>query len=72
MMLLACYTQQEIADELGVKDKSTISRFVEESCNLESFPKSNKLLALYQEPGWEPPPAGRRQSRWHERSGVGQ
>jgi len=53
-MWLACYTQQEIADEVGVS-KMEISRTLELCNDLESFPKSYKPSALYQEPSWEPP-----------------
>jgi len=53
-MWLACHTQQQIADEVGVT-KETISQTVQECQKLESFPKSDKLHALYQEPEWEPP-----------------
>lgn len=53
-MWLACYTQQEIADAVGV-DKATASRELEDCCNLEALPKSNKLSALHEDADWTPP-----------------
>ncbi len=44
---MACHTQEEIAEREGI-DKATVSRFVEESCNLANLPESNKLIANYQ------------------------
>lgn len=55
-MWLACYTQQEIADAVGV-DKATASRELEDCCNLEALPKSNKLAALHEDAA--EPEAGR-------------
>lgn len=51
---MTCYSQQQIADEVGVH-KDTITENLKERRKLESFPKSDKPLALYQEPDWEPP-----------------
>ena len=45
---LACHTQQEIADAVGVT-KETISQEVEESQILEALPKSDKLAALHED-----------------------
>jgi len=44
----------EYAEEVGYADKSAISRELEECCNLEALPKSNKLLALHEDPDWQP------------------
>lgn len=51
---LACHTQQEIADAVGV-DKATASRELEDCCNPEALPKSNKLAALHEDADWVPP-----------------
>ena len=51
--IMVCHTQQEITDEMG-EDQTTLSRTIEELCNLESFRKSIRLSALYQGPDWEP------------------
>lgn len=53
-MWLACYTQEEIADAVGV-DRTTTSRDLEEVCNLAMLPKSTQLSATYSEPDWTPP-----------------
>ncbi len=47
-MWLSCATQQEIADAVGI-DQKTASREVEDIGNLEALPKSLKLSALYQD-----------------------
>ena len=41
------WTQQQIADEVGV-DRTVITKLLEEMCDLENFPKSTKLAALYE------------------------
>lgn len=53
-MWLACHTQQDIADAVGVT-KETISQEVEESQILEALPKSDKLAALHEDADWTPP-----------------
>ena len=53
-MWLACYTQQEIADEVGVS-QTEVDRETKELPNLANLPKRVKLHALYQEADWEPP-----------------
>lgn len=50
-MWLACYTQQEIADAVGVT-KETISQEVGDSQILEALPKSDKLAALHEDAEW--------------------
>lgn len=53
-MWLACYTEQEIADTLGVH-KDTVSEDLADRRILETLPKSDKLLALHDEADWAPP-----------------
>lgn len=53
-MWLACATGDEIADAIGI-DKATVSRFIEESCNLEELPKSNKVAADFADADFTPP-----------------
>lgn len=53
-MWLACYTQQEIADDVGVS-QSEVDRETKDLPKLENFPKRVKLHAEYGEPDWEPP-----------------
>jgi hypothetical protein len=48
-MWMACHTQEEIAQAVGV-DQSEASRETKELCNLETLPKSIKLAALYSAP----------------------
>jgi len=48
-MYLSGHTQQEIADAVGV-DKATVNRRLEECCNLDKCPKSNKIAALFRDP----------------------
>ena len=50
-MWLACYTQQEIADEVGVS-QTEVDRETKELPNLANLPKRVKLHALYQEADW--------------------
>ena len=52
-MWLACHTQQEIADAVGVTDQ-TIANEVE-TLNLEALPKLEKLAALHEDADWVPP-----------------
>lgn len=52
-MWLACHTQEEIAEQVGI-DQSTVARATEELCKLESFPK-RIVFATYAEPDWTPP-----------------
>jgi DNA-binding XRE family transcriptional regulator len=47
-MYLSGHTQQEIADAVGV-DKATVNRRLEECCNLDKCPKSNKIAALFED-----------------------
>jgi len=53
-MWLACHTQQEIADAVGIH-KDTVSEEMELRRNLDKCPKSDKLTATFQEPDWVPP-----------------
>jgi hypothetical protein len=41
-------TQEDIADAVGA-DKATISRRLEDCCNIDRCPKSNKLSALFED-----------------------
>jgi len=52
-MWLACYTDEEIAEAVGV-DQSTVTREMEEPCKNETLQKC-MILANYQEPDWKPP-----------------
>lgn len=45
---MACYTEPEIAKVVKV-DQSTVSRDLEDLCNLEALPKNIKLSALFQD-----------------------
>ena len=51
-MWLACHTQEEIAEAVGIhaKDKS-----LQVSSNLEELPNYCKLAATYQDADWQPP-----------------
>jgi len=51
-MWLACYTQQEIADAVGVDETDKSLRV---SGNLEALPKYQKLAALHDDADWTPP-----------------
>ena len=53
---LACHTQQEIADAVGVTDQ-TIANEVE-TLNLEALPKLEKLAALHEDADWVQEAAG--------------
>jgi DNA-binding XRE family transcriptional regulator len=53
-MWLACRTQDEIADTLGITQK-TISNQTKDLVDLESFPNLLGLHAKYGEPDWKPP-----------------
>lgn len=53
-MWLACHTQQEIADAVGV-DEKTIRNELEETGELEALPKVRKLSALHEDAEWAPP-----------------
>jgi predicted transcriptional regulator len=53
-MWLACYTQEEIAEAIGL-DQSFVSKQTKELCQTENFPKSIKLSAEYGESDWMPP-----------------
>jgi hypothetical protein len=62
-MWLACHTQQEIADAVGVTDQ-TIANEVE-TLNLEALPKLEKLAALHEDADWSRRPQERRRgTRW--------
>ena len=52
-MWLACYTEEEIAEAVGV-DQSTINRQVTELCKSDIWQKSI-VFSQYREPGWQPP-----------------
>lgn len=52
-MWLACYTQEEIAEEVGI-GRTTVTELTQELCKLEAFPKST-VSAQYAEPDWAPP-----------------
>lgn len=47
-MYLACYTQEEIADQFGVT-KETISQDLISCQEMESLPKSDKILSEFQD-----------------------
>jgi len=49
-----CHTQQEIAEAVDLH-KDSLPKLIEECCNLESFPKSSKLLATFQDAEFELP-----------------
>jgi len=51
-MWLACHTQQEIADAVGVDETDKSLRV---SGNLEALPKYQKLSALHEDADWAPP-----------------
>lgn len=51
---LACRTQEEIADEVGV-DRTAISRATESMCDLDNWQKSTVTHARFDEPDWTPP-----------------
>jgi DNA-binding XRE family transcriptional regulator len=53
-MWMACYTQEEIAEKVGVS-VGTVNERTKECSNLDKCPKLNKLLALYQDAEWQPP-----------------
>jgi len=50
---LACWTEQEIADEVGC-DRATVNRLIEEPCKIDSWQKCT-VLSEYREPDWTPP-----------------
>lgn len=52
-MWLACYTEEEIAAEVGC-DRATVNRAVEEPCKMDSWQK-HTVFADYQDPDWKPP-----------------
>lgn len=47
-MWLACHTQQEIAEAVGVTSE-TVSSFLQKNQNLEAFPKSEKSAILHED-----------------------
>jgi len=51
---LACHTQEEIAAAVDVT-KETVSSKIELCQDLETFPKSDKLLATFQDADFSPP-----------------
>lgn len=53
-MWMACYTQEEIADAVGVTPK-TVDNRAEDFVNLEALPKLQKLAALYEDADFKPP-----------------
>lgn len=53
-MWMACYTQEEIAKAAGVT-KETISEHLEVCQKMETFPKSDKLSANFQDEDFKPP-----------------
>ncbi len=64
-MWLACYTQEEIAEAVGV-DQDTVSAETGLLRNPASLPKSVQLLATYADADWTPPlwqPAQLREQR---------
>ena len=52
-MWLACHTQEDIAEAVGV-DRVTITEQLEELSDLEKFPKATKLSASYDDADWTP------------------
>lgn len=53
-MWMACYTQDEIAEAVGVA-KATVNDKLAVCSDLEALPKSNKLLALHEDADFKPP-----------------
>lgn len=53
-MWLACYTQEEIAEAVGLSQPQ-IKEILEELSDMEKFPKSIKLLALFEDAEFETP-----------------
>lgn len=53
-MWMACYTQEEIAEEVKI-DRTVVTREVEEMCKTESFPNSTKPSILFQDQSFEVP-----------------
>jgi len=53
-MWFACRTLEEIGEAVGIH-KDTVSEKTAVCRNLEAFPKSDKLSALYQDADWQPP-----------------
>lgn len=53
-MFMAGYTQEEIAKEVNMPQQ-TLADHLKELPNLEKFPKSVKLSALFQDPDFKPP-----------------
>ena len=51
---MACYSEQEIADEVGLAQK-TITNSVSNFSNLNNFVQITKLAATYQEEDFKPP-----------------
>ena len=50
-MWLACYTEQEIAEEVGLHPKSKAVRL----CGTEAIWQKNHIFSLYEDPKWKPP-----------------
>ena len=53
-MWLACHTQDEIAEAVGV-DQKTVTNMAKEIGNLEALPNFLKLTATYSDADWQPP-----------------
>jgi len=53
-MWLACYTQQEIADAVGISQKE-VSKKTAELYQMDIWQKGIKLKANYEDPDWETP-----------------
>lgn len=51
---MACYSEQEIADKVGIAQK-TVSNKVENFSNFSQMAKITKLEATYQEEDFKPP-----------------
>jgi hypothetical protein len=51
---LACQTQEQIAEAVGLSQPAVVNA-IEELSVLESFPKLIKLQARYEEADWTPP-----------------
>jgi len=52
---MACHTQEQIAEEVGMKQGGDFAAIIGELENLEALPKSLKLAALHEDADWQPP-----------------
>ena len=50
---LACYTEEEIAEKVGV-DQATVNRTMEEPCKADTWQKC-MIFSAYSDPSWQPP-----------------